>query len=725
MSRRSVNRLRNGGLTWTRSGLERWRAIAAPGAPRVAPFPEDGRGARIELQSPRSSCGIEQTTALRGGKPVRIEAEVRCELQGSASDSGAALVAQALDARGRVIREWITEPILVARTPVRVRAYLQTPEGTVTLRVRVGAVRSRGALDVLGAAVIPILEPEWRSHALAIPPAGPPSASSVRRVALCVRDPGRRLVSLLLAALDGECGRPRLDVLPAETSLAALERYDAVLLPEDRLPRGLSSIGALLRFAANRVVVVSLPATASASRGAMRVRTVEQPEDPMHAYVTWNGPATRGFALHDGFPFAWEGSTPGAFVQRQATRTAAFKALCDRWELSPLLKSLCNTDAASDRVVGLARSTDGGGFYVLDLLPLEAPPSTLGEPAPLMTLVLNLLGCGVGGLGQFCVPLATEAEFRSLIREMAVRFRGCRVHDADVPAVELRDQIVSFTGAERSVRATSSAAPDRAAPDRGWIIIRTGRTTGDLESVYAAWMYFKQLVRMTPHVCPYVDALLSSVRLAWQPLGAAWEATGGFRRGGGAARPEALSGLREFLASCNGRLIALIDLVSAPHERVRVVGSGPQRAEAAVADWMPRLWHSFGPAPGFAFTPPAGAGRADRDAFTWRWHAPPIETARGDAVLDDPPAADAHRSGAAVWRVEIPGGDADFVARSIERTAIGATLLEHLIGLHAGLVAVNRRPHPVEFPPFAPVAPGEALIVPAGRLFPRDAAESA
>ncbi|MCG3132196.1 MAG: hypothetical protein FLDDKLPJ_03029 [Phycisphaerae bacterium] len=725
MSRRSVNRLRNGVLTWTRSGLDRWRAVAAPGAPRVAPLPEGGRGARIELKSSRSNCGIEQTTALRGGKHLRIEAEVRCELEGNASDSGAGVAAQALDARGRVIREWRTEPILVARRPVRVRAYLQTPQGTVALRVHVGAVRSRGVLDVLGAAVIPILEPEWRSHVLAIPPAGPPSASTIRRVALCVRDPRRRLAGLLLAALDGDRGRPRLDLLPAETAVADLERYDAVLLPEDRPPRGLNSIGALLKLAENRVVVASLPATASASRGAMRVRTIEQPDDPMHAYVTSDGPATRGFALHDGFPFAWEGSTPGSFVQRQATRTAVFKAFCDRWELAPLLKSLCNTDAESDRVAGLVRSAGGGGFYALDLLPLEVHPSTLSEPAPLMTLVLNLLGCGAGGLGQFCVPLATEAEFRSLIRETAVRFRGCRVHDADVPAVELRDQIVSFTGAERSVRASSSASPDRADPDRGWIVVRTGRTTGDLESVYAAWMYFKQLVRMTPHVCPYADALLSSARLAWQPLGAAWESAGGFRRNGGAPRPEARSGLREFLATRGGRLIALIDVVSAPHERVRVVGAGPQRAQAAVADWMPRLWHSFGPPPVFALAPPEGADRADRDAFAWRWHVPPIETACGDVVLDDPVAADARRAGAAVWRLEIPGGDADFVARSIERTAIGATLLEHLIGLHAGLIAVNRRPHPVEFPPFAPVGPGEALVVPAGRLFPRDAAESA
>jgi hypothetical protein len=86
-------------------------------------------------------------------------------------------------------------------------------------------------------------------------------------------------------------------------------------------------------------------------------------------------------------------------------------------------------------------------------------------------------------------------------------------------------------------------------------------------------------------------------------------------------------------------------------------------------------------------------------------------------TIVDPEAfhGDAHRdvmaAGGEVLRIEIPGNDADFCARSIQLTDLAATLLEQVIGLQYGLIAVNRQPTPAHFDGFPPVGPGEALII--------------
>ena len=76
---------------------------------------------------------------------------------------------------------------------------------------------------------------------------------------------------------------------------------------------------------------------------------------------------------------------------------------------------------------------------------------------------------------------------------------------------------------------------------------------------------------------------------------------------------------------------------------------------------------------------------------------------------------DAYRSviggGGQVLRLEVPGYDADFSAYSIPRTDVAATLLEQVIGLQYGLIAVNRSHVPVQFDACPPTEPGEALIL--------------
>ncbi|MCC7290519.1 MAG: hypothetical protein IT449_00495 [Phycisphaerales bacterium] len=652
---------------------------------------------------------VEQACAARGNRYFRIEAAVRCDLSAPAEAGGGVLCVQALDARGRVLDECVTAPIRRSSAGVSVRAYYETPKETSRLRVRVGIDRAEGWLDLIEASLLSILEPEWRSHPVAIPAPQEslPPPRIARRIALVTEDARRALAGALRSALGGAADPPTVDVVPSSCARAEIGQFDALLLADERPPRAAASLGALIRLAEERTVVISLPAFAALAPKSLRVRTVEQPDDPLHAYVATSSPATRGFALHDAFSFGWPGRTPGSFAQHQFTRTAPLKQFCEKHGLLPLLKSLGNTDAASDRLVALHRPSPRGGLFVLDLLPLESSPSTLGETAPLMTLLLNILALRESGLGQYAVPVRTEADFRALIREMPVRFGCCTLHENDVPSEQLRSQILSIE------RSPDEGGGDRPAPDRPTVVVRSGLTGGDMESVYAAWAYFRMLVRMTPHVCPYAAALACAMRLVWQPLCAPWERADGFRRSGGPARPEAAAELERFLSARKSRLLAVIDLAARPAGQVRLMAPEWNRQERRILAWLPRLWESLGPGEACVWSTAPGADPADRDGFAWRRFKPAIEQVEDATVFDDATHGLARQAGAALWRLEIPGGGADFVAQSIERTNLGATLLEQVVGLHYGLIAVNRRAHTVEFPPFAPVAPGEALIIPA------------
>lgn len=707
MAARSLNRLRNAKLAWTRGRLRFWKTLGLSRHARVAASPDTQRVTRITSTSPRSRVFVEQECPARGHRHFRVEATVRCDLSARAEDGGGVLCVLALDARGRVLEERVTAPIRRSSAGVCLRAYYETPKETSHLRIRVGIDGAEGSLELLDVSLLSIIEPEWRSHPVAIPPPQeslPPPRIS-RRIALVTSDADRAMAGVLRSALEGAADPPTVEVVPPSSNRAEIERFDALLLLDERRPGAVSSLAALFRLAEQRTVVISLPAFAALASKSLRVRTVEQPDDPLHAYVATSGHASRGFALHDAFSFAWPGRASGSFTQRQFTRTAQLKQFCEKHGLLPLLKSLGNTDASSDRLVSLHRPAAGGGLFVLDLLPLESPPSTMAETTPLMTLLLNILGRRQAGQGQYAVPVKTEADFRALIREMPVRFGSCALHETDVPAEELKSQLLTIE--------PSPDGEDRAAPDRPIVVVRSGLTGGDLESANAAWTYFKMLIRMTPHVCPYAAALASALQLVWQPLCAPWERADGWRRSGGPARPEAAAELERFLRARKSRLLAVIDLAARPAGQVRLVVPELNRQERRILAWLPRLWESLGPGEACAWSATPGADPADRDGFGWRRLKPAIEQVEDARVFDDVTHAFARQAGAALWRLEIPGGDTDFVGQSIERTNLGAALLEQVVGLHYGLIAVNRRGHTVEFPPFAPVAPGEALIVPA------------
>ncbi len=65
-----------------------------------------------------------------------------------------------------------------------------------------------------------------------------------------------------------------------------------------------------------------------------------------------------------------------------------------------------------------------------------------------------------------------------------------------------------------------------------------------------------------------------------------------------------------------------------------------------------------------------------------------------------------------MFRIEVPAERAAFAANSIFRTDGVAIMLETLIGLQYGLVAVNRRCDTVKLPGYGTLEPGRAVFTP-------------
>jgi hypothetical protein len=314
-----------------------------------------------------------------------------------------------------------------------------------------------------------------------------------------------------------------------------------------------------------------------------------------------------------------------------------------------------------------------------------------------MHLLLSILGATQVGLGQYSVPLREESQFRDSIRETGLRCEQFVVHDADVPVEEVGDQLVTIGLEDQAYGLPLQSKPV--------ILVRSGLTSGDVESVYGAYLWFKQLVRPAPFACPYAHTLASRFRLAWVPCVAPWAVRDGWRRT--AQSPTAPMGL-EFE---DAPIAALIDVVSCPVNRVRVVFPREDDACRHYAAWLPPLAAAFTAGSCFARTVSDGEAFNDQRRFAWRRVRHDVAVAVAADAFTEPIHREVVAAGGNVMRVELPGCDADFVAHSIHRTSLAATLLEQVVGLQYGIIAVNRSNAPVHFDGFPPVRPGEPLVV--------------
>lgn len=703
----SVNRIRNADFSDGKVSPRGWAWSASSGEFGWHREESDRRaepcGVSITSGRATGSGFWSQVAVCKPGKFYRVEATVTCDLTtdaegaSTASSAGIVLAVQPIADDQAAGERRVTPALHRATKPIAIRTYYRVPDGIRRLRVFVGVVDARGRACVCHVRFIEILDPEETSHILAIPP--PPHALPAPRVAqsvcICSAMAAERPITQLLAEHFGE--NHVTTCRPAEFRSEQVEA-DAVLLPDPEPPSSMRSLAGLMKLAAQHIVVIALPAFAKLSRGALNLRRIEQPDDPIAVKVNFANHVTRGFALHDVFSYAWPGRTIGSFVQNQFRRTAAQKAFCEKHGFVTLLNSMCDQDVTSDRPICLYKETSGGGLFVLDIEPAEAPTSTFGEPAPAMNFLLSALGRMESGLGQYVVPEEREHEFRDLLRDMSVRVAPFVVHDADLPISEVTEQLVAVGGDDHGFGLPLAPKPA--------IVVRSGLRSGDVESVYGAFLWFKQFVRMEPYRCPYAQQLASQYRLLWVPCAAPCDARNGWRRPDG---PE-VSGSIPYLED-DTEITLLVDIVSAPRGEVRVLLPARKSVYQRYIRWLPQVNGTFASGPLFTSSVSEGETFCDRDRFVWR----PIRHGLHLDIDPDRFRSDVHRrvmnSGGHVVRIEVPGSDADFPAYSIHRTDTAATLLEHVIGLKYGLIAVNRTRLPVHIDGFSPVGAGEALIV--------------
>lgn len=702
-----VNKIRNASFdkgqagprhwVWSASGRWlRWRRGGAEGSAELG-------GMIIESDKAAGSAWWSQEIACKPETAYRVEAtvsgEVRCAAGSAEGEAGLVLAIEPVLEGKPIGNRRETPGLCRSSAPIAIRAYYETDENVRRVRVSFGLNNASGKFRVADVRFIEILEPEEESHALAIPP--PPQSTPppcvVKRVCVCSATADDRTLTQRLRECFGE--KPVMAMSPRGFKPGAV-KADAVLLPDEVAPVSLRSLSALVKLARGRVVVISLPAFARIAEGHVSLRRVEQADDPIHAKVAYANHASAGFALHDAFPYAWPGKTVGSFVHNQYRRTPAFKSFCKKHGFITLLESLCDQDVTSGRAVCLYKETSRGGLYVLDLDPLEAPGSTFAEAVPGMHYLLSLMGIPQTGMGQYAVPEALESQFRDLVRELDIRFAPAKVHDSGLPIGEVNEQLVTVGNEHEGFGLPLTPKPV--------ILVRSGLHGGDVESVYGSFLWFKQFVRMPPHDCAYATTLASQFRLAWVPCVAPWESSQGWRRSGQeAAHPTVIE-------TEDAELAALIDVVSRPVNKVRVVMSRGGETYRRYAAWLPRLYQAFSPPPYFAPGIDEERSYSDRDAFSWRHIQYPVEVAVDQNAFGDEAHRDAIASGADVIRIEAPGFDADFATYSIHRSDVIATVLELVIGLQFGLIAVNRTAGRVRFDGFAPVAPGEAIVVSRG-----------
>lgn len=697
MSKTSVNKIRNPNFSSGRKAPTSWTWDAAGEAAheRIEAAADEEAGVAITLPTADARAGFAQRVVCKPETHYRVEMRISCDLSDPGDEPGGVSLTLTPVADEKPAGETLhTPPVTNAASPVDVSAYWKSPEGIRRADLSVVVAGAAGWASIHDVRFIEVLEPDQESHLLAIPapPNSLPAPYKVKKVAVCgPRADERPVTSLLRSAL----GKNAISAHTLAEFPAAMKTADAILCPGDDLPKGVRSLAALIRAAETRVVMISLGAFSKLCPPDLRLRTIKQEDDPIHAKIMFANFATRGFALHDTFPYAarTKGTTQ---AQRQFRGTKKFEAFAEKNRLTVLVASMCDQDNTSDQPITLFRRTKGGALIVHDIDPVESPPSAAGEANLALHLLLSLLGQSTTGAGQFISADWEEAEFRNHLREMNIRFRGMNLHDNGLPPAQITHQLVTVGDDDQSFGLPIAPKPA--------ILLRTGLAEGEVLGTYSALLWIKQLLRMPPHRCPYADELASRFRFAWLAHAAAWGTHHGWDK------PFSEESEPAEIELEGASVAALIDIseIDVNIARVVVPGTGPQYAPLLTT--LPQLFETFGAGRHLVHSAPAGGLLANRSSYAWSrdWCELTIDV--DESAFTEPAHEEVHRSGGALIRLDLPCLPSDFAGASIYRTDLGVSLIEWIIGLQFGLIAPNRTEKSIRFNGFPPVKPGEAIV---------------
>ncbi len=616
--------------------------------------------------------------------------------------AGVVLAVQPMRAGEPVGDPMETPPFLTGRGTLR--AYCRTPKRATMLELRIGVRPDCRRAILREVLMMPILEPDLTSHPVAIPP--PPMAypapRRVKKIGLCgpVGDDAP-LVRILRGRFGADAVRLLKpgDLRAVRNRQTAAAKVDAIILTGSP-PSSMRTITAVAALAQHHLLVLTPSVLAGVARNAVEVRTIRQKDDPLCATVHEANFITRGFALRDCLPFAArgiDGADPRIFVQPQFRTTREFGLFCKKQGFVTVLRSETDADASSGKPVCLFKAAPGGGVVVMDLAPIESEPSSLQEPSLALYLLLNALGAEQSSLGQYSVPAWSHREFWEQLLDFEQRFEQFVIEGLAPPYREgLRPRI------HLGRRTQTLGLP---LVERPWIVVRSGLSGEDTEGIYGAMNWIKSLVLPVPYASPYAVALAARYRLTWHTLHAAWPRDIGWRRTAG--DPVTLSDCID-----DGNVAMAVDVTNTHRNHIRVMLSSRSPLHDRLAEALPPLWRALMGSRYFSWCPREGASLSDQRKYDWRWHDLVPRVCVDEAAFDGERVAQARRAGTDLVRIETPSSPASVMCNSVWQTDRVATLLELIVGLRSGIIAMNRRQSSLQVPiPTTVTAGGAPLYV--------------
>jgi len=678
-----LNRIRNSDFStgqrrprswnWQSNGQVRWQWVSGSGNGQAA-------GMTLRCEDPRAFGGWQQRFRCKSEQYYRIEVLVTCDLQlesDAAGGAGLCIAVTLVDRDGESGETVALPPLHRAKKSV-VRGYFQTPKGSGHLSIRIGLRGATGTAVIHDVRVIEVLDPEMKSHPLAVPP--PPYAQApprrVRSLRIVTDTVDRELVSILRRRFGDSC----VHACAYGDFRATGVGEDAVIFTSDTLPSGCRSMSALKKLAEKRIVIINPAALASVSRGKVAVRTITQIDDPLNARVVDSNFITQAFALHDMLPFAHAPDTSTTMRQRQFRRNGDYKAFREKHQLVEWLEAMTDAERTSEKPIALYSATTGGALIVMDVEPVESVVSTMDEPVAAVQLLLSALGASDHGAGQYVDPARTQRELRYQLVDLVARFDELRWH-GDRPPRDLHQPALIHMGRELH---TDGLRPKR----RPVILLRTGLTGADIEGLYTVMLWLKHLLRPAPFVSPYAQALNSRCALMWLPLCAATSAWGGWQ-------PSDATPMLPEVEFAPGTIEGVIDLTTTRQHSVNVLTPTGDSFADTLADVLPAVAKSMITGRHFYHAVETGVASGDRQACTWRMDDLRPVVSTSDHPFQTELHQRAQQAGAHLIRLELPTTGYVPSASSIWRSDWGATLLEQIVGLLLGFVAVNRRSDPV------------------------------